>query len=82
MDIKKSLQPYQQYLSHIIGQLKDKNCQSSAAALTYMTLFAIVPLMTVIYSMFSLVPIFQGVEKQLENLFQNYWVNINEDNKT
>lgn len=43
-------------------------CQKSAAALTYMTLFAIVPLMTVFYAMFSLVPDFSGVGEQLREL--------------
>ena len=51
----------------------DDGCQHSAAALTYMTLFAVVPMMTVTYSMFALVPIFQGVGEQLQQLiFENF----------
>lgn len=38
----------------------------SAAALTYMSLFALVPLLTVVYSALSLVPALQGFEGQIE----------------
>jgi len=38
----------------------------SAAALTYMSLFALVPLLTVIYSALSLVPALQGFEGEIE----------------
>lgn len=49
------------------------DCQKNAAALTYMTLFAIVPLMTVIYSVFSVVPAFDGVAEQLQEMvFSNF----------
>jgi membrane protein len=43
-------------------------CLMSAAALTYMTLFAIVPLMTVIYAVFSVIPAFNGVPEKLQQL--------------
>lgn len=45
-----------------------KSCQQSAASLTYMTLFAIVPLMTVTYSMFSIIPAFQVVGEQFQSM--------------
>ncbi len=38
----------------------------SAAALTYMSLFAIVPLLTVVYSALSFVPALQGLEGEVE----------------
>jgi membrane protein len=44
----------------MIRLYREKSCQKSAASLTYMTLFAIVPLMTVIYSMFSIIPAFHS----------------------
>lgn len=51
----------------------DKGCQKSAAALTYMTLFALVPMMTVMYSMFSVIPAFSGVGDQLNGvIFDNF----------
>jgi len=46
----------------------EKACQKSAGALTYMTLFAIVPMLTVCYSMFSLIPAFQTVGDQFQAL--------------
>ncbi|MBS99490.1 MAG: ribonuclease [Oceanospirillaceae bacterium] len=45
----------------------------NASALTYTTLFAVVPLMTVSYSMLAAVPSFQGVGEQLQGwIFQNF----------
>jgi membrane protein len=49
-------------------QYREKACQKSAASLTYVTLFAIVPLMTVTYSMFSIIPAFKGLGEQLQQL--------------
>lgn len=47
-------------------------CTRSAAALTYMSLFALVPLMTVMYAMVSAIPAFQGVGEQAQGfLFDN-----------
>ncbi len=46
----------------------EKHCQKSAGSLTYMTLFAIVPMLTVCYSMFSLIPAFQSIGDQFQSL--------------
>ena len=44
-----------------------------SAALTYTTLFSLVPLMTLSYAMLALVPSFQGLSTQLEDLiFSNF----------
>lgn len=60
-------------LKNLYHEFWDKGCQKSAAALTYMTLFALVPMMTVTYSMFSLIPAFDGVADQLQHLiFSNF----------
>ncbi len=45
-----------------------KSCQQSAASLTYLTLFAIVPLMTVTYAMFSIIPAFQALGGQFQSM--------------
>ncbi len=56
-------------LSH---DFKAAGCQKSAAALTYMTLFALVPLLMVFYSVFSMVPAFEGLSNQLQSaIFAN-----------
>ncbi|MBY4677104.1 virulence factor BrkB family protein [Marinobacterium arenosum] len=45
----------------------------NASALTYTTLFAVVPLMTVSYAMLAAVPSFQGVGEQLQGwIFDNF----------
>ncbi len=46
---------------------------NSAAALTYTTLFAVVPMMTVTFSMLSAVPAFSGVGEQIQHfIFHNF----------
>ncbi|MEM7362868.1 MAG: YihY family inner membrane protein [Pseudomonadota bacterium] len=51
---------------------QDDRCPMSAASLTYQSLFAVVPLITVTYSMFSLFDAFSGVGDQLQvMLFEN-----------
>ncbi len=62
------------FIRNLAHEFMDKGCQKSAAALTYMTLFALVPLMTVTYSMFSLFSVFDGVAMQLQNLIFSHFV--------
>jgi len=52
--------------------LVDRGPQS-AAALTYTTLFAVVPMMTVTFAMLSAIPAFQGVGEQIQMyIFSNF----------
>ena len=61
------------FVKNVARELSDKGAQKSAAALTYMTLFALVPMMTVMYSMFSIIPAFDGVADQLNSMiFDNF----------
>ncbi|MFT7559337.1 MAG: membrane protein [Flavobacteriales bacterium] len=61
------------FVKNLVTGFVDNSCQKSAAALTYMTLFALVPMMTVTYSVFSFIPAFQGVGEQLqEMIFSNF----------
>jgi len=55
-------------LKEIIATFIEKSCQRTAAALTYMTLFALVPLLAVFYAMFSLFPAFDGLDQQLQDM--------------
>ncbi|WP_346836961.1 YihY family inner membrane protein [Microbulbifer sp. SAOS-129_SWC] len=57
---------WRRFFTSLWTLFNEKNCRQSAAALTYMTLFAIVPLMTVSYAMLSLFPDFAGLENKLE----------------
>jgi membrane protein len=44
------------FLRHFACRYRDDGCQTSAAALTYVTLFAVVPLLTLTFAAFSLIP--------------------------
>ena len=60
------------FAQSLVRDFKAAGCQKSAAALTYMTLFALVPLLMVFYAVFSLVPAFATVGEQLQDaLFAN-----------
>ncbi|HWV15201.1 MAG TPA: YihY family inner membrane protein [Cellvibrio sp.] len=60
------------YIALVINLYEEKSCQKSAASLTYMTLFAIVPMITVIYSMFSIIPAFQAFGDQFQAILFAY----------
>ena len=54
-------------------QFLDHDCLSAAGALTYTTLFAVVPLMTVTYTFFSILPEYAHLGEQVQNfIFQNF----------
>lgn len=64
----------------MVRQYQAKACQKSAASLTYMTLFATVPMMTVTYSMFSIIPAFQNLGDQLQAMvFEHFLPNSEQD---
>lgn len=57
---------------YLISRFGVDRCSENAAALTYMSLFALVPLLTLLYTMASAIPAFQGMETQIQSfLFQN-----------
>lgn len=72
--LKRSLMLMPQFFLDLAKEFIDKGCQKNAAALTYMTLFALVPMMTVTYSMFSLVPAFDGVAERLQTLIFEHFL--------
>lgn len=55
-------------LRYLIGRFSTDRCSEYSAALTYMSLFALVPLLTVLYTMASAIPTFQGAEEHLQHL--------------
>ncbi len=70
--VKKFLAMAGSFMVHLARHYRRDGCNESAAALTYMSLFAVVPLMTVTYAMFSLIPAFQGLGDQVQGLiFEN-----------
>ena len=60
------------WLRYVVYRFGADQCMRSAAALTYMSLFALVPLMTVMFAMVSAIPAFDGVGQQMQSwLFDN-----------
>jgi membrane protein len=53
-------------VSYLLSRFSQDRCSENAAALTYMSLFAMVPLLTVLYTMASAIPTFQGLEEQMQ----------------
>ncbi len=51
---------------YLFSRFDADRCSENAAALTYMSLFALVPLLTVVYTMASAVPAFQGLEDKMQ----------------
>ncbi|MGH1371309.1 MAG: YihY family inner membrane protein [Cellvibrionaceae bacterium] len=60
------------FLPLLYREYVEKGCRQQAAALTYMTLFAIVPTMTVIFTMFSLFPAFEGMSDRFQAMMFQY----------
>lgn len=55
------------FLRYLLNRFIQDRCAQSAAALTYMSLFAIVPLMTVMYSALAALPAFDSVGEQIQS---------------
>ncbi len=57
----------------VFREFVDDGCMNTAAALTYTSLFAVVPFMTVTYAVFSVLPAFQHVGADIESfVFDNF----------
>ena len=70
--------PLWRRLAYLFTRFGIDRCSENAAALTYMSLFALVPLMTVIYTMASAIPAFQGLEESIQAfLFENLMPDTN-----
>lgn len=66
------LKEFLRFCRHVYQNFMADGCRQHAGSLTYMTLFAIVPLMTVTYTMLSLIPTFQDVGGNIQTfLFDN-----------
>lgn len=57
---------------YLLHRYRDDRCSEIAAALVYMSLFALVPLLTVIYAVAAAVPAAKGLEQQLEGFLQTH----------
>ncbi len=61
-------------LRYLFSRFLADRCSENAAALTYMSLFALVPLLTVLYTVASAIPAFQGAEEQMQMLLFKHLV--------
>jgi membrane protein len=57
---------------YLLQRYRDDRLSEIAAALVYMSLFALVPLLTVLYTIASAVPAFDNMEGELQNLLLRY----------
>jgi membrane protein len=64
----------QRRIQYFARRYRDDRCSDTAAALTYMSLFALVPLLTVLYTMASVIPAFQGVGADIQDLMFEHLV--------
>ncbi|MFK7830845.1 MAG: YihY family inner membrane protein [Congregibacter sp.] len=63
---------FRHWANYLVSRYYVDRCRDSAAALTYMSLFALVPLLTVLYTMASAIPAFRGLEANIQTLlFEN-----------
>ncbi|WP_185266902.1 YihY family inner membrane protein [Halopseudomonas xiamenensis] len=61
------------FCRYLLRRFGEDNCPKNAAALTYTTLFAVVPVMTVTYAMLAAIPAFNQVGGQIEAfIFDNF----------
>lgn len=61
------------FCRYLLRRFGEDNCPKNAAALTYTTLFAVVPVMTVTYAMLAAIPVFNQVGGQIEAfIFDNF----------
>ncbi|GIX30287.1 MAG: UPF0761 membrane protein [Porticoccaceae bacterium] len=63
-----AFQRARRFAAYLWERFERDGCRQSAAALTYVSLFAVVPLLTLVYSMLSLVPAFAVFEQQVNDL--------------
>ena len=62
----RQLNQYLHFGRYLARRFLEDNCIKNAAALTYTTLFAVVPVMTVAYAMLAAIPAFDQVGGQVE----------------
>jgi len=58
----------------VFQRFASDDCPRNAAALTYTSLFAVVPLLTVTYSMLAALPVFRGVGDDLQGMLFDHFV--------
>lgn len=73
-DILRWLDDFVKFLAYVWHRYQRDRCVDTAAALTYQTLFAVVPLLTVSYSVFSMFSSLGGLDAKLENFVFSHFI--------
>ena len=63
--------PWFIYLNYLARHFIDDECSQKSASLTYTTLLSLVPIITVMLVLFSVVPAMAGIREQLQELIYN-----------
>ncbi len=72
--IRETAGTFADFVRLLARQFNEDGCRESAAALTYTTLFAIVPVMTVTYAILAAMPALQTVGEEIQAWMLNYFV--------
>lgn len=71
--MRRRLDDWVEFWGFLLRRFLADRAANSAAALTYTTLFAVVPMMTVTFAMLSAIPAFQGAGEQIQHfVFHNF----------
>ncbi|MCG3170558.1 MAG: hypothetical protein CALGDGBN_02125 [Pseudomonadales bacterium] len=62
------------FLRYLGSRINDNRTRHSASALTFVSLFALVPMLTVFYAILSLVPAFAALEQQIQDFVFRHFV--------
>ena len=70
--VKQLQEHFLPWIRYLARRFQDDGCMRSSAALTYMSLFALVPLITVMFVILSSIPALQGVDEELQRLLFDF----------
>lgn len=71
--VLRALNYARRFALYVWDQFGIDSCRNTAAALTYQTLFAVVPLLTVGYAIINSIQAFSGIEREIEDfIFTNF----------
>ncbi len=62
------------FLRHLYARMMEDRTRQSASALTFVSLFALVPMLTVSYAILSMVPAFEALDEQIQDFVFRHFV--------
>jgi membrane protein len=73
-DLLNPVEDFFKFLGYVWYRYRQDRCMDTAAALTYQTLFAVVPLLTVTYSVFSMFSSLGGLDERIEDFIFSHFI--------